>query len=582
MGIANWRLCFLLPALVVSRRLGHHLLRVISLGTPLWRNGPPEKPVLCNACGSRWRTKGSLTNYVPLHAREAFDSDELKVPKIKNISFKPKEHKWQKKKQSNNILESECEIQYCDQNFHKIAEGDTSNRSSSGSAISGSDSCVQFGTTDASDVTGSVQSNVWDSLVPSKRRTFVTRPKPSPVEKLTKDLCSILHEEQASNLSITSEDDLLYESLTPFDSSEIGYGGVLIKHPNSKSVEEESEASSLPVDKSYLRNEGYTGSSFPVNIEGKGTSFLNSGTGTMKSTTQLAQENVKRGKISHEKLKILRDRDSPLTSADLNIIVKYDVFMKYLTYEERQQLMKYLPSIDTVKPPESLKNMFSSPQFLETLSYFQQLLQEGVFDLSLSGANAEECKNLKRLVLLNCSNLQWLECYQKIKDAPSKKTRGGNGTSPRRKLTGLSNFSSLKRHHDKQNRDYPELSTMRSSKKVCKSGRMSPPRSSTQLESSIVSKVTDDTVDIADHEGGCSSPRRVLASPDDRSSMLAAVQFIADSPECDWLLDVPSGASFAEAELLYHPWKQKSNRNGSSTESGVEASDHPSSSFTNK
>ncbi|URE04277.1 GATA transcription factor 26 [Musa troglodytarum] len=550
--------------------------------TPLWRNGPPEKPVLCNACGSRWRTKGSLTNYVPLHAREAFDSDELKVPKVKNISFKPKEHKLQKKKQSNNILESECEIQYCDQNFHKIAEGDTSNRSSSGSAISGSDSCVQFGTTDASDVTGSVQSNVWDSLVPSKRRTFVTRPKPSPVEKLTKDLCSILHEEQASNLSITSEDDLLYESLTPFDSSEIGYGGVLIKHPNSKSVEEESEASSLPVDKSYLHNGGYTGSSFPVNIEGKGTSFLNSGTGTMKSTTQLAQENVKRGKISHEKLKILRDRESPLSSADLNIIVKYDVFMKYLTYEERQQLMKYLPSIDTAKPPESLKSMFASPQFLETLSYFQQLLREGVFDLSLSGANAEECRTLKRLVLLNCSNFQWLECYQKIKDAPSKKTKGGNGTSPGRKLTGLSNFSSLKRHHDKQNRHNPELSTVRSPKRVCRSGRMSPPRSSTQLESSIVSKVTDDTVDIADHEGGCLSPRRIFASPSDRSSMLVSAQFIADSPECDLLLDVPSGASFAEAELLYHPWKQKTNRNGSSTESGVEASDHPSSSFTNK
>ncbi|GJP32736.1 hypothetical protein CLOM_g17333 [Closterium sp. NIES-68] len=36
--------------------------------TPLWRNGPPEKPVLCNACGSRWRTRGTLVNYMPLHA----------------------------------------------------------------------------------------------------------------------------------------------------------------------------------------------------------------------------------------------------------------------------------------------------------------------------------------------------------------------------------------------------------------------------------------------------------------------------------------------------------------------------------
>ncbi len=36
--------------------------------TPLWRNGPPEKPVLCNACGSRWRTKGTLLNYMPMHS----------------------------------------------------------------------------------------------------------------------------------------------------------------------------------------------------------------------------------------------------------------------------------------------------------------------------------------------------------------------------------------------------------------------------------------------------------------------------------------------------------------------------------
>lgn len=514
-------------------------------------------------------------NYVPQHAREGFALDGLKSSKIKNLSFKPKEQKLQMEKQRDGMLGSDCEMQCCDQNFHKIVKGIISNGSGSESAISGSDSCVQFGSADASDVTGSVQSHVWDSLVPSKKRTFVTRPKPSPVEKLTKDLCSILHEDQYSNLSIISEDDLLYDSGTPLGSSEIGYGGVLINHPHSKSVEEESEASSLPVDKSYTTNEGYSGS--PVNTESKRTSFLNSA-----ATTQMSQEIVKRDKSSHENLNILQDRDSPLSSADLNVVINFENFMEYLTDEEQQHLMKYLPSIDTAKPPETLKSMFAGPQFLKSLPYFQRLLQEGVFDLSLSGANAEECRNLKRLVLLNCSNLQWLECYQKIKDAPSKKTRGGNGTSPRRKLTGLSNFSSLKRHHDKQNRDYPELSTMRSSKKVCKSGRMSPPRSSTQLESSIVSKVTDDTVDIADHEGGCSSPRRVLASPDDRSSMLAAVQFIADSPECDWLLDVPSGASFAEAELLYHPWKQKSNRNGSSTESGVEASDHPSSSFTNK
>ncbi|RDX71551.1 GATA transcription factor 27, partial [Mucuna pruriens] len=33
--------------------------------TPLWRNGPSEKPVLCNACGSRYKLKGHLDNYLP-------------------------------------------------------------------------------------------------------------------------------------------------------------------------------------------------------------------------------------------------------------------------------------------------------------------------------------------------------------------------------------------------------------------------------------------------------------------------------------------------------------------------------------
>lgn len=36
--------------------------------TPLWRNGPPEKPVLCNACGSRYRLRGTLANYIPKHS----------------------------------------------------------------------------------------------------------------------------------------------------------------------------------------------------------------------------------------------------------------------------------------------------------------------------------------------------------------------------------------------------------------------------------------------------------------------------------------------------------------------------------
>jgi len=94
---------------------------------------------------------------------------------------------------------------------------------------------------------GPVQSVVWDAMVPSKKRTCVGRPKPSSVEKLTKDLCTILHEQQ-SYFSASSEEDLLFENETPMVSVEIGHGSILIRHPSSIVRDEESEASSLSVD----------------------------------------------------------------------------------------------------------------------------------------------------------------------------------------------------------------------------------------------------------------------------------------------------------------------------------------------
>lgn len=105
---------------------------------------------------------------------------------------------------------------------------------------------------------GPAQSIVWDALVPSRKRTCVTRAKQSSVEKLTKDLYTILHE-QPSHLSVSSEEDLLYESEAPMVSVEIGHGSVLIRHPSSIAREEESEASSLSVSYKPCRtDEGYS------------------------------------------------------------------------------------------------------------------------------------------------------------------------------------------------------------------------------------------------------------------------------------------------------------------------------------
>lgn len=89
-------------------------------------------------------------------------------------------------------------------------------------------------------------------MIPSWKRSCVTRLKQSSVEKLTKDLYTIFHE-QASKFSGSSEEDLLYENEAPMVSVEIGHGSVLIRHPSSMAKEEESEASSLSVDNKLCR-----------------------------------------------------------------------------------------------------------------------------------------------------------------------------------------------------------------------------------------------------------------------------------------------------------------------------------------
>lgn len=245
--LVNWRSLFFTD-------LESELCSCIETGTPLWRNGPPEKPVLCNACGSRWRTKGTLVNYTPLHARadgdESEDHHHLRYQRMKSISLsgKNKETKMLlKRKPVQESLSVKRQVLEFSYGLKKAAvEEDASNRSSSGSAVSNSESCAQFDGSDLTGFEGPSQSNAWDTTVPCKRRTCVGRPKSSSVEKLTKDLYNILQEQQSSCLSVSSEEDLLFENeMLSMVSVEIGHGSVLMRNPHSFAREEESEASSL-------------------------------------------------------------------------------------------------------------------------------------------------------------------------------------------------------------------------------------------------------------------------------------------------------------------------------------------------
>ncbi|KAF6152984.1 hypothetical protein GIB67_021589 [Kingdonia uniflora] len=498
-------------------------------GTPLWRNGPSEKPVLCNACGSRWRTKGTLVNYTPLHARAEYDDfEDYKVSKTRSTFIKIKEPKLQKRKPSYNSVVVGRYTPDNYQNFRRILDEDISNRSSCGSAISYSESCTQFGNADAS----SSQSVVWDTLVPSKKRTCFNHPKQSSIEKLRKDLCSILHEQQSSYFSGSSEEDLIYGSKSSSISDEIGHGSFLIKNPSSKAMEEESEASSLTLDyKLNTINEAHSSSdSLPVHIDRKGVGF--SSVGIVKITKpsgQGMQDKTNSDNACYERLQVLRSHDSPLTIINLKDVLNFEEFLKNLTHEEQQLLMKYLPSIDTARIHDSLTSMFDSPQFAENLSSFQKLLTEGVFDLSFSGMNPEECKTLKRLALVNLTNSEWVEHYNHLKDVKQKQIIGEKGvaTGP-----GPSNLTTLKRPRDVQNQNIQEPKVMMKSPKR------------------VIMKACYDA-DIIDDYTSCFSPRSLFAAPPDRSSlMLDSLDFVEDN---DLLFDVPSNGPFPQAELL-HPF----------------------------
>lgn len=504
--------------------------------TPLWRNGPPEKPILCNACGSRWRTKGTLANYTPLHARtDTVDFEDQRVSRLKIVSLnKNKEVKLVKRKQNydNAYAASGWFTPEYNQGFQKAVDEDTSNRSSSGSAISNSESCVQFGGTDASDLTGPSRSVVWDTAAPSKKRTCAGRLKHSSVEKLTQDLCTILHEQQQSCFSASSEEELLYESETPMVSVEIGHGSMLIRHPSSIARDEESEASSLSVDnKQCLMNEAYSCyGSIPMLSDYTGMNFSSQGVAKVRNSAgpRLQQEQLVWDKSQLEKLEVLGNHDSSLCSIDLNDVVNYKEFSRNLTNEEQHQLLKYLPVVDTAKFPDSIKIMFDSFQFKEELTYFQKLLEEGVFDISLFGGDPEDCKTSKRLALSNLSKSKCVEHYNFLKKGGNKAGKRNDMESP---AVASSNVANVKRLRVSQNQNFPELkTTMRSPKRV------------------IVKPGTGGKEAV---DGSSISPKSLFAFPRNGGlHMLDSLNFVDESSDQDLLLEFPSNNSFPQAELL--------------------------------
>lgn len=113
--------------------------------------------MLCNACGSRWRTKGTLANYTPLHAQTEFVAmDANKVYKAKAMPIK-KDTNLLKRKNYDVGVKNVGETPNSKQHFNNVFEKEGSKRSSSGSAMSYTESCGHFGAADGSELAGAVE-----------------------------------------------------------------------------------------------------------------------------------------------------------------------------------------------------------------------------------------------------------------------------------------------------------------------------------------------------------------------------------------------------------------------------------------
>ncbi|XVF00729.1 hypothetical protein REPUB_Repub04eG0026500 [Reevesia pubescens] len=197
-------------------------------GTPLWRNGPAEKPVLCNACGSRYRLGKSLENY---------------TPKNFQVMIRKKKPKAIVSSEDQNIMTSNIACNSCVLEDNASSESSTSHNQASNFPIK--------------------QENIdenpvqnWGSLwgIPSRKRSpMVYNNSLTTIQKLRKDLHNILRNEDPLNNNASDqgpEDVLIYDkniNKLQIPSTEIGLGSILLKFHVSCQDQQEIEPCSSNV-----------------------------------------------------------------------------------------------------------------------------------------------------------------------------------------------------------------------------------------------------------------------------------------------------------------------------------------------
>ncbi|KAH1237640.1 GATA transcription factor 26 [Glycine max] len=159
--------------------------------TPLWPNGPADKPVLCNACGSRYKTRGHLDNYLP-----------------KNVHPQPHHKKFKNVNSGGSNLNVEPELESGNQLLNHVSPRSTTNGDSDKLTL---------------DV-HHISPQDFGKKIPSKKRSPMVYKRMIPMEKFQKQLVKLYKSERQP------EESVLVDNMMNFiPENEIGLGTILLK-----------------------------------------------------------------------------------------------------------------------------------------------------------------------------------------------------------------------------------------------------------------------------------------------------------------------------------------------------------------
>ncbi|TYH31846.1 hypothetical protein ES288_A01G204400v1 [Gossypium darwinii] len=190
--------------------------------TPLWRNGPPEKPVLCNACGSRYRLGKPLENYIPKTLQIIQKKKRKAVPKSVvtnngNASYSSSamgDYASSESSTAHNLNFCSIKQENLDDDFHPVEDLGSSWRNH------------------------------------SRKRSAVVYNSLTTIQKLERDLQKILRHEPHLFNGVESQDDVLIYNVNinnpQIPSKEIGLGTILlndfpVSSPSSSHHQDEQE-----------------------------------------------------------------------------------------------------------------------------------------------------------------------------------------------------------------------------------------------------------------------------------------------------------------------------------------------------